>query len=236
MAYTPKTWANGQVITADDLNHLEQGVANEQVGPQGPPGPAGADGAAGPQGPAGPSGAQGETGPQGPAGPAGEAGPAGTNGKDGVGVPAGGAAGQVLSKKTAADYDTQWIDPPESGGGTSGENGATFTPAVSEAGVISWTNDKNLPNPAPVSIKGPPGPQGTPGEDGAPGADGQDGATGPAGPPGKDSNPISVAEVVLTSAGWDSETKKQTISVSGVQSDELSQLIQPVPQKSSMEA
>lgn len=50
MAYTPTTWKNGDTITAEKMNHLEQGVANEQVGPQGPKGetgPAGADGAAG---------------------------------------------------------------------------------------------------------------------------------------------------------------------------------------------
>jgi len=32
-------------------------------------------------------------------------------------VPTGGTAGQVLAKNTAANYDTHWIDPPESGGG-----------------------------------------------------------------------------------------------------------------------
>lgn len=26
---------------------------------------------------------------------------------------------------------------------------------MSEEGVLSWTNDKELPNPAPVNIKGP---------------------------------------------------------------------------------
>lgn len=36
--------------------------------------------------------------------------------------------------------------------------GATYTPAVSEEGVISWTNDQELPNPAPINIKGPAGP------------------------------------------------------------------------------
>lgn len=36
--------------------------------------------------------------------------------------------------------------------------GATYTPAVSEEGVISWTNDQDLPNPASVNIKGPAGP------------------------------------------------------------------------------
>lgn len=38
-----------------------------------------------------------------------------------------------------------------------GENGAIFTPAVSPDGVISWTNDKGLPNPKPVNIKGKDG-------------------------------------------------------------------------------
>ena len=38
-----------------------------------------------------------------------------------------------------------------------GQNGATFTPSVSEDGVISWTNDRELENPAPVDIRGPKG-------------------------------------------------------------------------------
>ena len=31
MAYTPTTWSDGDVITAEKLNKLEQGVKNEQV-------------------------------------------------------------------------------------------------------------------------------------------------------------------------------------------------------------
>lgn len=38
-----------------------------------------------------------------------------------------------------------------------GATGATFTPAVSSEGIISWTNDRDLPNPEPISIKGPQG-------------------------------------------------------------------------------
>lgn len=34
-------------------------------------------------------------------------------------LPTGGAAGQILSKKTATDYDTEWIDAPQGGGGDS---------------------------------------------------------------------------------------------------------------------
>lgn len=52
MAYTPTTWSDGDVITAEKLNKLEQGVKNEQVGPAGP---AGAVGPKGDKGPAGPS-------------------------------------------------------------------------------------------------------------------------------------------------------------------------------------
>lgn len=51
------------------------------------------------------------------------------------------------------------VEVPVAGGGA----GATFTPHVSEDGTLSWTNDKNLKNPAPVNIRGP---QGEPGEGG----------------------------------------------------------------------
>lgn len=32
MAYTPKTWECGETITADDLNHIEQGIADASSG------------------------------------------------------------------------------------------------------------------------------------------------------------------------------------------------------------
>ena len=38
--------------------------------------------------------------------------------------------------------------------GAAGKNGTTFTPAVSQDGVLSWTNDGGLENPDEVSIKG----------------------------------------------------------------------------------
>lgn len=41
--------------------------------------------------------------------------------------------------------------------GSTVETGATFTPDVSDEGIISWTNDKGLPNPASKNIKGPQG-------------------------------------------------------------------------------
>ena len=42
----------------------------------------------------------------------GEPGQPGQPGKNGIGVPAGGIAGQVLVKKSDDDYDTEWIDLP----------------------------------------------------------------------------------------------------------------------------
>lgn len=63
MAYTPTQWNYGDKITAEKMNKLEQGVQNEQVGPQGPAGP------------------KGETGPAGPTGKTGAQGPAGADGK-----------------------------------------------------------------------------------------------------------------------------------------------------------
>lgn len=63
MAYEPTKWNNDDVITAEKLNKLEQGVKNEQVGPAGPAG------AVGPAGPAGPKGDKGDPGAQGLAGP-----------------------------------------------------------------------------------------------------------------------------------------------------------------------
>lgn len=56
-----------------------------------------------------------------------------------------------------------------------GQNGATFYPAVSEDGIISWTNNRELDNPPPVNIKGP---KGDPGATPTKGKDYFDGAPG----------------------------------------------------------
>lgn len=62
--------------------------------------------------------------------------------------------------------------------------GVIFTPLVSEDGVISWTNNKDLPNPEPVNIKGPQGPAGPQGPKGDTGAQGEQGPVGETGPKG----------------------------------------------------
>ena len=69
--------------------------------------------------------------------------------------------------------------------------GVTFTPTVSADGVISWTNDGGLENPAPVSIKGP---KGEPGPEGPAGPKGDTGAQGPAGPKGDKGDPGAPGE------------------------------------------
>lgn len=62
-------------------------------------------------------------------------------------------------------------DPGEKGSngspgekGEPGEDGATFTPSVNATGVLSWTNNKGLTNPASVNLKGADGDQGPEGK------------------------------------------------------------------------
>lgn len=111
-------------------------------GPEGPPGPKGDKGDkgdTGPRGPAGPAGAAGKDGAAGPAGPKGDTGeqgppgPAGSDGTPGPGVAAGGTAGQILTKASAEDYDTHWIDPP-----TGGTSDAAFLVKAPIGTIVAW--------------------------------------------------------------------------------------------------
>ena len=84
----------------------DTGAASTVPGPQGPQGIKGDTGLQGPTGAdstvPGPQGPQGSQGPQGPIGNTGSAGP------PGQGVAAGGIVGEVLTKKSATAYDTEW--------------------------------------------------------------------------------------------------------------------------------
>lgn len=60
-------------------------------------------------------------------------------------------------------------------GGAAGK-GTVYTPHIAD-GILTWTNDGNRDNPAPVDIRGPKGDQGTPGPAGPPGPPGKDGIT-----------------------------------------------------------
>ena len=169
--------------------YIFDGVTNAFVdnGPlQGAKGDKGDTGAQGPAGPAGADGAPGKdgaTGPQGPQGEKGDTGPQGPKGEDGA--------------------------PGKDGtNGTNGKDGVTFTPSVSDAGLLSWTNDGGKTNPKSVNIKGP---KGDAGADGAPGKDGGTGPQGPKGDPGADGKtpvkgtdyftPADVEEIAREAAG-----------------------------------
>lgn len=89
MAYTPTTWKDGDLITADRMNKIESGIASIPKGDTGPAGPQGPIGKTGPQGPAGPAGPKGDTGPAGPTGAAGPQGPTGPVGPQGEQGPPG---------------------------------------------------------------------------------------------------------------------------------------------------
>ena len=75
---------------------------------------------------------RGNPGPTGKQGPAGEPGPAGPAGP---GVATGGTTGQVLAKKSNANYDTEWIN---------------FYPYVPVGGVIEW-DGTDIPNAPDLS-------------------------------------------------------------------------------------
>lgn len=166
-------------------------------GAQGPQGPAGADGAPGakgdpgPQGPPGEDGAPGAKGEQGPPGPAGQDGAEGPQGPAGPGVAAGGTTGQILRKKSDADYDTEWVtqqggggDTPtfEVGSTTTGEPGSDADVQIEQTGDLVRF-DFTIPRGA-TGAQGPAGADGAPGERGPQGPAGQDGAEGPQGPKG----------------------------------------------------
>lgn len=67
--------------------------------------------------------------------------------------------------------------------------GVVYTPSVSSAGEISWTNNGGLPNPSPVNIMGPQGPRGEMGPEGQTGPRGETGPQGPKGDTGEQGNP-----------------------------------------------
>ena len=86
------------------------------------------------------------------------------NPKIGLKMPASLKAGTANTTESVVPTATASIAPVY--GGTLGNElsfqakipqGVTFTPSVSDAGEISWTNNGNLPNPATKSVKGQKG-------------------------------------------------------------------------------
>lgn len=83
----------------------------------------------------------------------------GSGGGGGSGVSVTGAEIDASGHLIITLSDTSTIDA----GTAKGADGATFVPAVSASGVLSWTNNGNLTNPTPVTIKGTDGTNGTDG-------------------------------------------------------------------------
>lgn len=62
------------------------------------------------------------------------------------------ATDAILDKAVTMAKLSQELQNAISGGGGTGANGTTFYPSVSNAGVISWTNDGGKQNPARVDL------------------------------------------------------------------------------------
>lgn len=113
----------------------------------------------------GPQGNQGLQGPQGIQGVPGADGVDGISPTVSVGTTTTGQAGsQAIVQNSGTETDVVLdFTIPRGIQGDKGDNGSTFTPSVSESGIISWTNDGGLPNPSPQNIRGPQGQNGSPG-------------------------------------------------------------------------
>lgn len=189
-------------ITGEFINNGPLQGAKGDTGERGP------QGIQGPKGDPGKDGAKGETGERGPQG---IQGPKGDPGKDG----AKGADG--LPGKDGADGA-----PGKDG--TNGRDGVTFTPAVSAAGDLSWSNDGGKANPETVNLKGPkgdPGAQGIQGPKGDPGEKGDPGKQGPAGP---GANEITAT---LTAGGWSNGS--QTVQNAALVASGYGYIVTPAP-------
>lgn len=109
------------------------------------------------------------------------------------------------------------FDNGDLGGGV-GNNGATFTPNVSENGDLSWTNDKGLENPSTVNIKGDKG------DVGPQGLQGVQGIQGVAGSNGKDGKDFSIsktyASIALMEADKDNVSEGDFVMIVSTVEDE----------------
>ena len=158
-------WVDNGPIQGAKGDTGERGPAGPQgergfTGSPGPRGETGLQGPAGPQGERGERGIQGErgeTGLQGPQGIQGIQGERGERGETGLQGPAG-PQGEKGDPFRYSDFTPAQLDAlrgPQGIKGDKGDTGATgttYTPAVSSAGVISWTNDGGKPNPQSVDL------------------------------------------------------------------------------------
>lgn len=137
--------------------------------------------------------------------PAGGSGGTGQDGKDGI-TPTIGANGNWYLGDEDTGKPSRGETGPQGPAGAPGKDGApgadgtTFTPSVSAAGDLSWTNDGGKANPAPVNLKGPKGDTGPTGPQGETGPQGPTGATGPQGPQGPAGDNANVTKDAVVGA------------------------------------
>lgn len=208
MTYQVQNFRDGEVLTAEQLNHMEEGIRDlaEESGdslrigtvtggttasatiengrlnlvlPKGDPGAAGA------QGPKGDKGDTGETGPAGPQGAVGETGPAGPAGTDGAPGAKGdkgdpGETGPQGPKGDKGDVGPQG-DPGKPGVTPALTIGTVMTGSNASASISGTAENPKLNLILPrgeTGSKGDTGPQGDKGDTGPKGADGAQGQTG----------------------------------------------------------
>lgn len=202
MPYIPTAWQDGDIITADRMNKLEQGVTEMSAGEQGPPGPQGEQGIQGPPGADGAPGLKGDPG---------EKGDKGNPGEDGFSptvsvqdIPGG---HRVTITDVSGPHTFDVMDGEDGAGGTSGVisfNGrdGAVTPQAGDytASMVGARPDTWIPTAEEVGA--------LPSSTVIP-------------------QPLRSVTVTLTSVGW--EDGSQTVQVEGISADETQQLIQPVP-------
>ena len=109
-------------------------------------------------------------------------------------LPEGGGEGQVLGKRSQADYDIQWQDPPQGPKGDTGETGPQGPQG--EPGETGPQGPKG-----DTGDTGPQGPKGDTGETGPQGPQGEPGEMGPQGPQGPKgdyADPVAVSDLAGT--------------------------------------
>lgn len=201
MAYEEYTWTDGEIITKEKLNHMEEGIAeaseagvsieatvDDSTGTpavevttadgkttlafSGLKGEKGEQGEQGPQGETGPQGEKGDTGETGPQGPQGEKGDTGETGPQGE-------QGEKGEKGDTGETGPSGAD------GKDGADGAAATITVGTVTTLDAGEEATVTNAGTSSAavlnfaipKGEKGDKGDTGEQGPAGADGKDGTT-----------------------------------------------------------
>ena len=233
-------------IAGEFVNNGPLQGAKGDTGPEGPQGPKGDTGETGPQGPAGADGAPGKDGAKGADGAAGKD---GTNGRDGV----------TFTPSMSDDGDLSWTND----GGKANPQTVNLKGPKGDTGARGPAGaDGAKGDTGPEGPRGPQGEQGPQGKTGPQGETGPQGLTGPQGPAGPVNVPSTTSlikgngsgglaaatagtdymavptarKVTLTTAGWNSSTNQQTVSVSGVLADRTKQAIHLTPIDTSLES